>query len=627
MAKVASARTLPSSLQLGGDPLKVGQKVKRKTPSELRGEQLRRINSTEVNDESSSLNKTGQIHNGSKKQDLPRLPRYVDTRMDGVYAAKKTRFGLPSKNENKKKNSSVEQPFNEQTISGLSNLATDRRQPQRSKESNASFEVFKDDAAPALPASAKHRQGTFTSVTMLSSGGEKLSHLTTVDLDKALKGIAAHEAISNIPNEPSESLDDPSHTRSFCSEFQVPGQNIPLDLTLKTSVQIVSSSSVNWFHRSIKASTFNGVLQDVSQSCQGQNIIHSSETRLTSKVLNAKVFHSWVYPQSTLPSSVMSVLASAAGGVEMDFLRQRQHQWKDSFQSLYYMFRKNAFHIFYVCTPNFVVMFTATDDSKGSRRSCNAYISQSTRSLRSLLKEQDVCFSMPLCHSKIEEGSTEDLVELSEIEKQNLGQARRKNIFSGVDNTSQSLLAFSGNENVHGLYEILLNYRSYLTFLAATDVPTLYSPLPFQNAAMSTPEIKCMEIKIADHVSDHKGSSFKSNDFIQNPHTGVSYCVKIKDNFLPPWIISSICAVMGSEGRSFEASFTTEHTTIGLNVALGDISEKITTEETTDANKQEVSYAFGIPETCVSPHLSSGLLKTLNYSSGSYSVSLSPVQP
>lgn len=29
---------------------------------------------------------------------------------------------------------------------------------------------------------------------------------------------------------------------------------------------------------------------------------------------------------------------------------------------------------------------------------------------------------MPLCHSKVEQVTTEDLVELSEIEKQNLGQ-------------------------------------------------------------------------------------------------------------------------------------------------------------------------------------------------------------
>ncbi|XP_056163807.1 uncharacterized protein LOC130137093 isoform X2 [Syzygium oleosum] len=38
--------------------------------------------------------------------------------------------------------------------------------------------------------------------------------------------------------------------------------------------------------------------------------------------------------------------------------------------------------------------------------------------------EHDICFSMPLCHSKVEQLATEDLVELSETEKHNLGQRK-----------------------------------------------------------------------------------------------------------------------------------------------------------------------------------------------------------
>ncbi|KAM7272166.1 hypothetical protein ACFE04_026829 [Oxalis oulophora] len=56
------------------------------------------------------------------------------------------------------------------------------------------------------------------------------------------------------------------------------------------------------------------------------------------------------------------------------------------------------------------------------------------------------------------------------------------------DNTPQSLLAINRSRNVHGLYDFLLNYRSLLTFLIAVDVPVLYSHVPFQNAALSTPE-------------------------------------------------------------------------------------------------------------------------------------------
>ena len=32
-------------------------------------------------------------------------------------------------------------------------------------------------------------------------------------------------------------------------------------------------------------------------------------------------------------------------------------------------------------------------------------------------------------------------------------------VLSDMDNTTQSLLLFTGNDNVHGLYDVLLNYK------------------------------------------------------------------------------------------------------------------------------------------------------------------------
>jgi len=36
---------------------------------------------------------------------------------------------------------------------------------------------------------------------------------------------------------------------------------------------------------------------------------------------------------------------------------------------------------------------------------------------------------------------------------------------------------------------LLVVFRSSLTFLSGVDVPVLYSPVPFQNAALSAPEV------------------------------------------------------------------------------------------------------------------------------------------
>lgn len=134
-----------------------------------------------------------------------------------------------------------------------------------------------------------------------------------------------------------------------------------------------------------------------SNSFEDQNRSHSSGLTSTSQVISSKLLHSWVYPQSTLPPSLIQVLTSstAEGGApniyiflqtvlifplslfswncliissftftfaaEMEFLRKRQVAWEDSFQSLYYMLRNGTCNIFYgnyLCP--YIVFFQAT---------------------------------------------------------------------------------------------------------------------------------------------------------------------------------------------------------------------------------------------------------------------------
>ncbi|KAJ6743136.1 DOWNSTREAM NEIGHBOR OF SON [Salix viminalis] len=598
MAKVAAPSGLVGSVTVqigggggGGASLTDGPMVRRKTPSELRGEQLKRTKVLEIVDEPpaplGSKNNSTLLDNGPRKPDTSRTPRYIDTRLDEVYPAKKSRLRMLSVKDSAKENASTELPISLKNITKLSTLVAKRQQLSCPENSVASDEVFE-------------------------RCGEKSSGLAFVDMDKALKGLVAHEApYTSGLNAASEKSGN--HSGDFCFECNIAGQKAPLDFTLKTRMRVASSCSVNRIHRSIMSSTYNGMPQLASQFGDSQDN-RSSRQALTSQILSSKALHSWVYPQSTLPAAVISVLASSA--TEGDFIRKRQLAWEDSFRSLYYMLRKNICNIFYVRTSQFVVMFTGSDGLGRTTHLCNAYISQSTRGLRSLLREHDVCFSMPLCHSKVEQVTTEDLVELSEIEKQNLGQTRRLSSLSDVDNSPQSLLAFCGNKNVHGLYDFLLNYRSSLPFLSGVDVPVLYSAVPFQNAALSAPEIKCVEVKRADHnAASPKGS--------QGSSTGLLSSIEIKDACIPSWIVCRVCALMGSEGRSFEASFTTDRTSIGLNVALETAGEK-PDQAAAAEGLQESSHAFGIPEATVAPCLSSGFLKGLKYCDGSYTASLSP---
>ncbi|XP_015969241.1 uncharacterized protein LOC107492705 [Arachis duranensis] len=627
MAKVATASSVPpSSLGIGSVPLKAGSMAKRKTPSELRGEQLKRASVVDHTDESSqpsaNLTNTAGVGKRPKRLGLTGAPRYVETRVDGVFPAKKSRFRVVSGKDNAKESPSLEQTNNLNNIAAFSASDTKRQQGISCLENSvASTDVVEADNLQASQTNEKCSQGKFLNVAELSSAADRSSgSAAAIDMGKALKGLAAFEpqASSGVAADSSEKCGDLSSnfTGNFVSECQVPGQKAPLDLTLKTSIRVVSSSSVNWIHRSAVCGTM-----PFFQHCfsTNQNMTDSQ---------SFKGLHSWMYPQSVLPPALISALSSSTADGELDFLSKRQSAWEESFRDLYYMLRKNICGLFYVCTSQFVVMFIGGDGSGSSKYSCNAYMSQSTRGLRSLLKEHDVCFSMPLCRSKVEQASTEDLVELSEIEKQNLGQTRRLRSFSDVDNSPESLLVFNGNNDVHGLYDLLLNYRPLLTSLSAMDVPVLCSSVPFQNAALSSPDIKCMEMRRAEHIAaSYNGSDWRDGDGepAQGSPDGLSCSLEISDTFLPPWIICGICALLSSEGGRFEASFVTEPSSIGLNVALKSICEKLKSEDVSIESMQNRSKILGIPEAAVTSSLWSSSLKGLKYCDGSYTASLSAV--
>ncbi|KAJ6330609.1 hypothetical protein OIU76_009245 [Salix suchowensis] len=172
--------------------------VRRKTPSELRGEQLKRTKVLEIVDEApaplGSKNNSSLLDNGPRKPDTSRTPRYIDTRLDEVYPAKKSRLRMLSVKDSTKENASTELPINLKNITKLSTLVAKRQQLSCPENSVASDEVLKDGVVQPRQTIEKCSQSIFRNVAQLSSSGEKSSGLAFVDMDKALKGLVAHEA-------------------------------------------------------------------------------------------------------------------------------------------------------------------------------------------------------------------------------------------------------------------------------------------------------------------------------------------------------------------------------------------------------------------------------------------------
>ncbi|KAJ3685887.1 hypothetical protein LUZ61_015051 [Rhynchospora tenuis] len=555
-----------------------GARMKRKTPSELREEQLKRRAHEKLAEKGNQPFKVPCLVNTRVTQAYPVVKPVERSRLywkDGVKDAPAT---IGAHNGSSSNNSeSVE---------------------QTSRETDCADQTFKKKD--------KCIESALLNVVQLHLRDEVPATTNEIDMEKALKGfrVPCDPMAPNFPSNSSGSMDvDPISSDICPSQISIPGKKIPLDLTLKASLRLVSSSSVKWCHR-IDSTYFAA-----SQSCGCR--VQASQTK---EELFSKALSSWIYPQSTLPTHIISAMASSKAKGDLDFLQNRRLDWENSFRSLYYMLRKKLCSIFYVYTSEFVALFVG-GHILGEKRSCNAYISKSTNSLRSVLRKHNVSFTMPLYHNEEEHASADDLAELSEIEKRNLGQAVYTDYFVDVDGTPQSLLSFTGNTSVHGLYDFLLNHRLFFTSLNGGDVPLIYSPVPFQNSSLYFPKVNCKEVRKADMmVLSESNENRTTIEDLSN--SKICYSIEIRNSIIPPWVISGICAALNADGSSFDSIFTIDHSSMGLNYALNSTPSKLDSGATcSSANKGET---FGITETVLVPSLRTSAVRRLRYTNGAY---------
>ncbi|KAG2630851.1 protein downstream neighbor of Son-like [Panicum virgatum] len=605
---------------LNGDSL-IGRqagvpKMKRKTPSQLRGEQLKRRTSEKLaNDQLPSA--FDRSTNGLRNTEQQKISKYISTRVTEVFPVRKARnLGKENCKDVLQSNEKICKTIDATTVSSFaSSSLTCGNGDSAKSDSSSMMEAVK----PGFKKVEKCSENALRSVSELHVGDEKQTGSNKFDMEKVLKGFGARDAsvASGFSNLNAQVGDAELKSSDMCpSKITIPGKRAPLDFTLKTSLQFVSSSSVKWCHKLNTSFGRSSITGAIGQSClRGCQNLECPKPESKKEFLFSKALQSWVYPQSLLPSSIISAMLSSTARGENDFLLKRHQDWEDSFQNLYYMLRKNMLNVFYVYTTQFVALFIGGSHLE-KKQSCNAYLSQSTRGLRSLLRKHGVCFSMPLCNTEVEQSTEDDLIELSEIQRRNLGQALHLDALSDVDNTAQSLLMFTGNESVHGLYDILLNCKSLLNSLSAVDVPVLYSPQPFQNGCLHIPEVKCREMRRADMgllssggFDTEPGSAFAST-------TGnICYSMEIKGPILPPWVVSGVCTAMSSDARSFDLTIATEPSSLGLNAALKSLT---TAPQPETAPPTDGAPVGGIPNAVLVHSLHSASLRRLSYTDGEY---------
>ncbi|XBH67035.1 hypothetical protein VPH35_095478 [Triticum aestivum] len=588
-------------------------RMKRKTPSELREEQLKRRMSEKVaNDQSLPSAAFDRPSNAPRNPEQQKISKYISTRVTEVFPVKKSRNAGKENCKDALLNNE-KAPKSADAVTASQSAESPFSRNGDSAQLDSSVPSLAEAAKPGFRKAEKCSKNALRSVSELHIGDEKQAGSSKFDMDKVMKGFGARGASGASSGTNIQAGDVPLKSSEVCpSKITIPGKRAPLDLTLKTTLQFVSSSSVKWCH-------------NLSTSCRGTvaggRSQSSGRTRQESnkEFLFSKALQSWVYPQSMLPAPIVSAMLSSTARGEKDFIHKRYQDWEDSFQNLYYMFRKNLLNIFYVCTAQFVALFISGNCLE--KQSCNAYLSQSTRGMRSLLRKQGVSFSMPLCKAEMEQATEDDLIEFSKIRTLNLGQTLHIDALSEVDNTTQSLLSFTGNKSVHGLYDVLLNYKSFLNSLSATDVPVLYSPVPFRNGSLHIPEVICREMRKADSglasssVLDDAGEPGSAASDPPLAAGSVCYSMEIKDAALPPWVVSGVCAAMTSDTDRFDLTIATEPSSLGLNAALASLGGGAQSKTTPPEGGCE---ALVVPGAVLVPLLRSAALRGLRYERGEY---------
>uniref|UniRef100_A0ACD5ZST8 Uncharacterized protein n=1 Tax=Avena sativa TaxID=4498 RepID=A0ACD5ZST8_AVESA len=602
---------------LAGRPAEV-PRMKRKTPSELRGEQLKRRTSEKIaNDQLFASAAFDRPSNGLRNPEQPKISKYINTRVTEVFQVKKSR-NVGKENCKDALLNTEKAPKSADSVTTSQSSSPFLRHGESAKL-DSSVPSLVETTKTGFRKAQKCSESALRIVSELHVRDEKHAGSNKFDMEKVMKGFGARDA-SGAPNAPNIQVGDvPLKSSEACpSKITIPGKRAPLDLTLKTTLQFVSSSSVKWCHN-LSTSLFRGsIAGPIAQSYRGRSQ-NSRRTRPESnkELLFSRALQSWVYPHSVLPASIVSVMLSSTARGEKEFLDRRFQDWEDSFQNLYYMLRNNMLNIFYVYTAQFVALFIRGNCLE--KQSCNAYLSQSTRGIRSLLRKHGVRFSMPLCNTEVEESTEDDLMEFSKIQTLNLGQTLHIDALSEVDNTTQSLLSFTGNKSVHGLYDVLLNYKSFLNSLSATDVPVLYSPVAFQNGCLHIPEVICREMRKADTgMASSSGLDMEDPGPAFAPPAGnMCYSMEIKDVVIPPWVVSGVCAAMSADADSFDVTMATEPSSMGLNTAFASIGGNAGLK-TPSQTPEGSCETLGIPGAVLVPSLHTASLRRLGYSNGEY---------
>uniref|UniRef100_A0A336LZX7 CSON012986 protein n=1 Tax=Culicoides sonorensis TaxID=179676 RepID=A0A336LZX7_CULSO len=369
---------------------------------------------------------------------------------------------------------------------------------------------------------------------------------------------------------------------------QIPTPYLPIDWTIKSRLRLLCRTQIPG--NNLKTN------QEASGTTSFVRCIDPNQTNAGLDISPGARFHQstlyWQYPHlpwlTMYPRNSKTNHGFNIGELEAKALHR---DWTDAFRSLFQLIRSRQCPYFYVCANSFTVLFRAA--GIGGRVETHAFLTPTSRGMRSALRNEDIEFTMPLKKTANDvnrstdsvkspntstSNSSEDTtlqpeissdedeekwlaslgVEADQIKKINEKHYRKIQNKECEDDFSEQSICLIEGVDCQAFFNFLLNSKSSIAKVGrlANVPPTLLAPVAFQGASLRQLSVRSSKVRLDDE--DYSSMEIKG---VILPH-----CLPYLANLL-------------SEIKDcFSATLMSHPSTIGFNSASIQLLENLNKE-------------------------------------------------
>lgn len=299
----------------------------------------------------------------------------------------------------------------------------------------------------------------------------------------------------NIPQLLPQAENDTTDEKACEAEVKAPLSSMPIDWCLKSKVRFSSSKQLPW----------SGMLKTTEEANGTTGFVRALHKQRDASA-QAKVHQSCMYWQH--PSLPWVPLFPRQGQkrfegsqlVDTRFHEALQQDFRQSFKSLYQLLKARQCAFFYLCGPEFTVLFRAAGVCAFTE--IHAMISPTTKGFRNNLKDKGIDFQMPFRRddkpdSEETEGQDDTKDDEDFFESLGLAQdgfpaivAHKVRKAFDTDSGQASCVVVLGN-GAQALFNHLLNTDLTIGVGSQAGIPpTLLSPVAFHGACLRSQKIR-----------------------------------------------------------------------------------------------------------------------------------------